>query len=108
MEYVMSKKLIIIIISVVVIIAVVAIMMISSTYPENEEQIAAGSIGKVEKHHVANIQGYDIELRSDFISDDSQIKKLVRDLTYYYVTMNRLSFVLGSINYADFCGKATR
>jgi hypothetical protein len=105
MEYVMNKKLIIIIISVVVIIAVVAILMISNSYPEDEEQIAAGSIGKVEKHHVANIQGYDIELRSDFISDDSQIKKLVRDLTYYYVTMNRLSFVLGSINYSDFCGK---
>ena len=100
----MNKK-ILVISSLVIIIAVVIVLVISSSYPENEEEMAAGSIGKVDKYREANIQGYDIELRSDFIKEDSKIKQLVRDLTYYYITMNRLSGILGSINYTSFCGK---
>ncbi len=100
----MNKKFLIVT-ALVLIVAVVVVLVISNSYPENEEELAAGSIGKVEKHNEANVQGYDIELRSDFIKDDAQIKLLVRDLTYYYVTMNRLSYVLSSINYPNFCGK---
>jgi hypothetical protein len=105
MELVMNKKGIIITISVVLIIAVVAVLIFSNSYPENGEEIAAGSIGKVDKYREATIQGYDIELRTDFIKDDSKVKQFVKDLTRYYITLKRLSGVLGSIDYSTFCSE---
>jgi hypothetical protein len=105
MEYVMNKKSIIITISLVLIVAVIVVLIINNDYPENGEEIAAGTIGKVEKYREANIQGYDIELRSDFIKDDAEVKQLVSDLIYYYITMDRLSIILSSINFTSFCSK---
>jgi hypothetical protein len=66
MEYVMNKKRIIVTISLVLIVAVIAVLIIYNDYPENGEEIAAGSIGKVEKYREANIQ--DMILNYELIS----------------------------------------
>lgn len=104
MGYVMNKKSIVIT-AIIVIVAAMIILYATGTYPPDDSKKAAGSIGKVEKQHDANIESKDIQLRSDFIESDDKIRRLVRDLTIYNITLNRLSFILGDIKYDQFCGK---
>lgn len=104
MGYVMNKKSILIT-AVIIIAAAIIIIFATGTYPPDDNEKAAGAIGKVEKQRDPNIQGKDIELRSDFIENDDKIRTLVRDLTIYNITLNRLSFILGDIRYDQFCGK---
>lgn len=96
----MNKK-VLIALAIVVIAAVVIIAFVD--YPPGDDKKAAGTIGKVEKYRKVNIQGSDIELRTEFIEDQEKLVKAVSSLIDYYALTVKLDNILASIDYETLC-----
>ncbi len=96
----MNKK-VLIALAIVVVAAVVVIAFVD--YPPGDNKKAAGTIGKVEKYRKVNIQGSDIELRTEFIEDQDKLVKAVSSLIDYYALTVKLDNILASIDYETLC-----
>ncbi|MCK9421507.1 MAG: hypothetical protein M0Q38_02810 [Bacteroidales bacterium] len=73
-----TKTILIIVATLAVILVIVALF-----FPQVGNQLTRGTIGKVEKYHKQSMSEKDIQLRSEFVRDTTQLRKLIRGLASF-------------------------
>jgi len=82
-----------IIIAVVLVVAA-AILVISLIYPPIFKELTTGTFGKAEKYHKQQMTEKDVQLRSEFVQDTSQLRGMIQGLIYFSLFSQDLSYTI--------------
>ncbi|MEI7982345.1 MAG: hypothetical protein WCI71_11880 [Bacteroidota bacterium] len=70
---------------ILIIVGVLAMIVIAGAFlfPEIGSQLTRGTVNKAEKYHKPAMSERDIQLRSEFVNDTTQLRKLIRGLASF-------------------------
>jgi hypothetical protein len=71
-----------------------AIVIISFLYPPVFNKLARGTFGKADKYRQEQMTENDVQLRSDFVKDTTELRKMITGLIYFTLFTDNLSMTI--------------